>query len=58
MLPLRQEGILWRLLTQLLMGMRIAHAKGLALRVVDASHVLLTSGTRFRFGGFPPCQTI
>lgn len=48
--PLLQEGLLWRFLTQLLMGMKMVHSRGMALRVVDANHVLLTSGSRFRFG--------
>ena len=49
--PLLTESILWRILTQLFMGMRASHARGLALRAVDVNHVLLTSGSRFRFGG-------
>ena len=48
--PLLLEGMLWRMTTQLLVGMRMVHIRGLALRVVDVNHVLLTSGSRFRYG--------
>jgi hypothetical protein len=43
------EPMLWRMLIQLLVCMRHVHRRGLAIRSVSASNVLLTSGTRFRF---------
>ena len=43
------ESLLWRLIGQLLSGIRNVHSRNMAVRSISASHVLLTSGTRFRF---------
>lgn len=42
------ESLLWRLISQLLMGIRHVHSRNLAIRSLSASHVLVTSGARFR----------
>ena len=47
--PLVQQALLWRLVTQLLAGMRYAHSRNMPLRMVSPQHILVTSGTRFRF---------
>ena len=47
--PLLNEALLWRVLTQLLSGLRLVHGKNMALRVISPVHVLLTSGTVVRF---------
>ena len=43
------QALLWRVLTQLLSGLRVVHGKNMALRIVSPVHVLLTSGTMVRF---------
>jgi PAB-dependent poly(A)-specific ribonuclease subunit 3 len=43
--PLLGESLLWRLLIQMLSAMRLVHGRGLAVRVVEPAHVILTSGT-------------
>ncbi len=43
------EGMLWRILVQLAGGLRVVHGRGLAIRHIHPSHVLLTSGTVARF---------
>ena len=48
---LLQESLLWRVLIQLLSGIRLVHLRGMALRNINVSHVLLTSGTMARFNG-------
>jgi PAB-dependent poly(A)-specific ribonuclease subunit 3 len=40
---------MWRVLTQLLSGLRVVHAKNMAIRAISPLHVLLTSGTVVRF---------
>jgi len=42
------ESLLWRLLSQLLAGVRHVHSRHMAIRSISPSHVLLTSGARFR----------
>jgi PAB-dependent poly(A)-specific ribonuclease subunit 3 len=42
------EPLLWRLLSQLLVGIRLVHSRGMAVRSINCSHILLTSGFRFR----------
>lgn len=42
------ESLLWRLLSQLLAGIRHVHSRNMAIRSVSAAHILLTSGARFR----------
>ena len=44
------EDLMWSILSQLLLGMRFVHKKGLAIRAVDVNHVLLTPGFRLRYG--------
>lgn len=48
---LLSEALLWRILCQLLSGIRLVHLRGMALRNVSPSHVLLTSGTCAKFSG-------
>ncbi len=38
------EALLWRLLVQLFSAVRLVHKRGMALRVVDIGHILITSG--------------
>lgn len=45
------ESLLWRLLAQLLAGVRHVHGRHMALRSISAAHILLTSGARFRLAG-------
>jgi PAB-dependent poly(A)-specific ribonuclease subunit 3 len=42
------EPLLWRLLAQLMAGIRLVHSRGMAVRSISCSHILLTSGARFR----------
>lgn len=42
------EALLWRVLTQLLLGIRAAHSHGVAVRVIGLTRILLVSGTRIR----------
>ena len=42
------EALLWRLLAQLLAGIRHVHSRNMAIRSISAAHILLTSGARFR----------
>lgn len=42
------EALLWRLLAQISAGMRLVHSRGMAVRSLNPSHILLTSGARFR----------
>ena len=49
--PLLSEALLWRILSQLLSGVRLVHLRSMALRNVNPTHVLLTSGTFARFSG-------
>lgn len=42
------EALLWRILTQLLLGIRAAHLHGLAVRAIGITRILLVSGTRIR----------
>lgn len=42
------ESLLWRLLAQISAGVRLVHSRGLAVRALSPSHILLTSGARFR----------
>lgn len=46
-----QEPLIWRIVVQLMSGIRLAHQRGLAMRNVSATHVILTSGTVARFTG-------
>ena len=46
---LLNESLIWRILVQLVSGIRYVHNRGFALRIVDPVHVLLTSGTCVRF---------
>ena len=46
--PLLNESLIWRILVQLVSGLRLVHNRGLALRVVDPVYVLLTSGEEER----------
>lgn len=43
------ESLLWRLLIQLMSTTRHIHGRGLAVRVVEPAHIILTSGTCARF---------
>jgi len=45
------ESLLWRLLVQLSAGVHMVHVRGVPLRNISVSHVLLTSGTMARFSG-------
>mmetsp|Transcript_22495 Transcript_22495/g.32850 ORF Transcript_22495/g.32850 Transcript_22495/m.32850 type:complete len:683 (+) Transcript_22495:91-2139(+) len=42
------ESLLWRLLAQLLAGVRLVHSRNMAVRSISPAHILLTSGARFR----------
>lgn len=42
------ENIIWRLICQLIVCIRSAHAQSLAIRCIGPTHVLYTSGGRFR----------
>jgi PAB-dependent poly(A)-specific ribonuclease subunit 3 len=42
------EALLWRVLTQLLLGIRAAHAHGVAVRAIGLTRILVTSGTKIR----------
>ena len=46
-----QEPLIWRIVVQLLSGIRLVHQRGMAMRNVSATHVILTSGTVARFTG-------
>jgi PAB-dependent poly(A)-specific ribonuclease subunit 3 len=48
---LLSETLLWRILCQLLSALRLVHLRGMALRNVSPTHVLLTSGTCAKFSG-------
>lgn len=43
------EPMLWRILTQLMAGLRLVHSRGLAVRHISPTHIILTSGTVCRF---------
>ncbi len=43
------ENLLWSILSQLLLGLRLVHKNGLAVRAIDVNHVLLTPEFRFRY---------
>ena len=45
------ESLLWRLLVQLAAGVHMVHVRGIPLRNISVSHILLTSGTMARFSG-------
>lgn len=45
---LLNESLLWRILIQLLSAIRMTHSRGMALRVISPTHVILTSGTVVR----------
>lgn len=47
--PLLAESLIWRLLVQLLTAVRHVHNQGGSIRVIDPTHVILTSGTNARF---------
>jgi PAB-dependent poly(A)-specific ribonuclease subunit 3 len=47
--PLLNEALMWRVLAQLLSGLRLVHSRNMALRMISPVHVLLTSGTVARF---------
>jgi PAB-dependent poly(A)-specific ribonuclease subunit 3 len=47
--PLVSEPLLWRILTQLMAGLRLVHNRGFAIRHISPTHILLTSGTMARF---------
>jgi PAB-dependent poly(A)-specific ribonuclease subunit 3 len=47
--PLLAESLIWRLLVQLLTAVRHVHNQGGSIRVIDATHIILTSGTNARF---------
>lgn len=47
--PMLSESLLWRLLVQLLSALRLVHGRGVAVRVVEPAHIILTSGTCARF---------
>ena len=54
--PLLQTGLLWRIATQLLIGMRDVHRRGMALRMVHLTLTLtltLTPTTFLRFSPLP-----
>lgn len=42
---LLSEALMWRILVQLILALRMVHSRGLAARVIDPVHVILTSGT-------------
>lgn len=42
---LLNESLLWRILVQILLAIRYVHSRGMAFRVINPIHVLLTSGT-------------
>lgn len=42
------EPLLWRILSQLIVGIKLVHSRGMAVRSINCSHILLTSGARFR----------
>ena len=46
--PVVSESLLWRLLAQVSAGVRLVHSRGMAVRSLAPSHILLTSGARFR----------
>ena len=48
---LLSEALLWRVLSQLLSGLRLVHLRGMAVRNVSPGHVFLTSGTCAKFSG-------
>jgi hypothetical protein len=50
------ESLIWRLLIQLLSATRHVHGRGLAVRVVEPAHILLTSGTVARFSSVGECD--
>ena len=43
------ESLIWRLLIQLLSATRYVHMRGLAVRVIEPAHIILTSGTCARY---------
>ena len=45
------ESLLWRLIVQLMSAVHMLHIRGIPLRNISVSHVLLTSGTMARFSG-------
>jgi PAB-dependent poly(A)-specific ribonuclease subunit 3 len=44
------EALLWRLLSQLIVGVRAVHINNMAVRSITVVHILVTSGCRFRLG--------
>lgn len=42
--PMLNEALIWRIMIQLFSAVRLVHNKNMALRVVDVTHVLMTSG--------------
>ncbi|CAM9095503.1 unnamed protein product, partial [Ectocarpus fasciculatus] len=42
------EALLWRILTQLLAGVRAAHSHGVAIRAIGLTRILMVSGTKVR----------
>lgn len=45
------ESLMWRLLVQLVSGVHYAHVRGIPVRNISISHVLLTSSTMARISG-------
>jgi PAB-dependent poly(A)-specific ribonuclease subunit 3 len=45
------ESLIWRILVHLLSGLRLVHMRGLPVRNISISHIILTSGTIARFNG-------
>jgi PAB-dependent poly(A)-specific ribonuclease subunit 3 len=45
------EALIWRIMVQLISAVRLVHLRGMAMRNISASHVILTSGTMARFTG-------
>jgi len=45
------EAAVWRLLAQMLLGLRAVHAQGLAFRTLGPTTILITPGMRARLGG-------
>lgn len=42
------EHVIWRLVSQLIVGIRLVHSNEMAIRSISCSHILLTSSGRFR----------
>lgn len=45
------EALIWRIMVQLISGVRLVHLRAMAMRNISASHVILTSGTIARITG-------